>query len=45
MEPAAGLMQLVQKGKPLLYSDDQYAKLASLTIGEPLPEGLDYWGF
>jgi flavin reductase len=34
-----------QKGKPLLYSDGQYAKLASLTIGEPLPEGLDYWGF
>jgi flavin reductase len=34
-----------QKGKPLLYSEGQYAKLASLTIGEPLPEGLDYWGF
>jgi len=34
-----------QKGKPLLYSDGQYAKLASLTLGEPLPEGLDYWGF
>ena len=33
-----------QKGKPLLYSDGQYAKLASLTLGEPLPEGLDYWG-
>jgi flavin reductase len=33
------------KGKPLLYSDGQYAKLASLTLGEPLPEGLDYWGF
>ncbi len=33
------------KGKPLLYSDGQYAKLASLTVGEPLPEGLDYWGF
>ena len=30
---------------PLLYSEGQYAKLASLTIGEPLPEGLDYWGF
>ena len=29
------------KGKPLLYSEGQYAKLASLTIGEPLPEGLD----
>ena len=33
------------KGKPLLYSDGQYAKLASLIHGEPLPEGLDYWGF
>lgn len=32
------------KGKPLLYSDGQYAKLASLAHGEPLPEGLDYWG-
>jgi len=30
-------------GKPLLYSEGQYAKLASR--GEPLPEGLDYWGF
>ena len=38
-------MLLGQKGKPLLYSEGQYAKLASLTIGEPLPEGLDYWGF
>ena len=36
---------LGQKGKPLLYSDGQYAKLAALTLGEPLPEGLDYWGF
>jgi flavin reductase len=34
-----------KKGKPLLYSEGQYAKLASLTVGEPLPEGLDYWGF
>ena len=34
-----------KKGKPLLYSDGQYAKLASLALGEPLPEGLDYWGF
>ena len=33
-----------RKGKPLLYSDGQYAKLASLAHGEPLPEGLDYWG-
>ena len=29
-------------GKPLLYSEGQYAKLASR--GEALPEGLDYWG-
>ena len=34
-----------KRGKPLLYSEGQYAKLASLTLGEPLPEGLDYWGF
>lgn len=33
-----------RKGKPLLYSDGQYARLASLAHGEPLPEGLDYWG-
>jgi flavin reductase len=38
-------MLLGNKGKPLLYSEGQYAKLASLTLGEPLPEGLDYWGF
>src|SRR3954453_5945634 len=38
-------MLIGQKGKPLLYSDGQYAKLASLPLGEPLPEGLDYWGF
>ena len=38
-------MLLGQKGKALLYSEGQYAKLASLSIGEPLPEGLDYWGF
>ncbi|TMH39250.1 MAG: flavin reductase family protein [Betaproteobacteria bacterium] len=38
-------MLIGQKGKPLLYSEGQYAKLASLTLGEPLPEGLDYWGF
>ena len=37
-------LQIGRKGKPLLYSDGQYAKLASLTHGEPLPEGLDYWG-
>ncbi len=35
---------LGRKGKPLLYADGQYAKLASLAHGEPLPEGLDYWG-
>ena len=32
------------RGKPLLYADGQYAKLASLAHGDPLPEGLDYWG-
>jgi flavin reductase (DIM6/NTAB) family NADH-FMN oxidoreductase RutF len=35
---------LGRKGKPLLYADGQYAKLASLAHGEALPEGLDYWG-
>jgi len=34
-----------KKGRPLLYAEGQYSKLASLTQGEPLPEGLDYWGF
>jgi flavin reductase (DIM6/NTAB) family NADH-FMN oxidoreductase RutF len=34
-----------KKGRPLLYSGGQYSKLASLAQGEPLPEGLDYWGF
>ncbi|MGH8687829.1 MAG: flavin reductase family protein [Burkholderiales bacterium] len=34
-----------KKGRPLLYADGQYSKLASLAHGEPLPEGLDYWGF
>ena len=38
-------LQIGRKGKPLLYSDGQYAKLASLAHGEALPEGLDYWGF
>ena len=37
-------LQIGRKGKPLLYSEGQYAKLASLAHGEPLPEGLDYWG-
>jgi flavin reductase (DIM6/NTAB) family NADH-FMN oxidoreductase RutF len=37
-------LQIGKKGKPLLYSDGQYAKLASLGHGDPLPEGLDYWG-
>jgi len=37
-------LQVGKKGKPLLYSDGQYAKLSSLAHGEPLPEGLDYWG-
>lgn len=36
---------LGKKGRPLLYWEGSYAKLASLTLGEPLPEGLDYWGF
>jgi flavin reductase (DIM6/NTAB) family NADH-FMN oxidoreductase RutF len=39
-----GQLQIGKKGKPLLYSDGQYAKLASIAHGEPLPEGLDYWG-
>ena len=34
-----------KKGKPLLYVDGQYAKAATLLHGEPLPEGLDYWGY
>ena len=34
-----------KKGKPLLYVDGQYAKIAALSHGEPLPEGLDYWGY
>jgi flavin reductase (DIM6/NTAB) family NADH-FMN oxidoreductase RutF len=34
-----------KRGKPLLYADGQYAKLASLEHGEPLPEGLDYLGW
>jgi flavin reductase (DIM6/NTAB) family NADH-FMN oxidoreductase RutF len=34
-----------KKGRPLLYSEGQYSKLVSLAQGEPLPEGLDYWGF
>jgi flavin reductase (DIM6/NTAB) family NADH-FMN oxidoreductase RutF len=37
-------LQIGRKGKPLLYSDGQYAKLASIVHAEPLPEGLDYWG-
>ena len=37
-------VQIGRKGKPLLYSDGQYAKLASIAHAEPLPEGLDYWG-
>lgn len=39
-----GELLIGKKGKPLLYADGQYAKLASLAHGEPLPEGLDYWG-
>jgi flavin reductase len=37
-------VRIGKKGKPLLYSEGQYAKLASLAHGQPLPEGLDYWG-
>ncbi len=37
-------LEIGRKGKPLLYSDGQYAKLASIGHGDPLPEGLDYWG-
>lgn len=37
-------LQIGRKGKPLLYSEGQYAKLSSMMHGEPLPEGLDYWG-
>ncbi len=33
------------RGRPLLYANGQYAKLAAAHHGEPLPEGLDYWGF
>lgn len=33
-----------RKGRPLLYADGHYARLASLAHGEALPEGLDYWG-
>jgi flavin reductase (DIM6/NTAB) family NADH-FMN oxidoreductase RutF len=38
-------LRMGAKGKPLLYANGQYAKLAALHHGEPLPEGLDYWGF
>jgi flavin reductase (DIM6/NTAB) family NADH-FMN oxidoreductase RutF len=34
-----------KKGRSLLYAEGQYSKLASMAHGEPLPEGLDYWGF
>lgn len=37
-------LHLGGRGKPLLYANGQYAKLVSLHHGEPLPEGLDYWG-
>jgi flavin reductase len=37
-------LMLGRKGKPLLYADGQYARLASQPHAEPLPEGLDYWG-
>ena len=41
---AVAQVRIGRKGKPLLYADGQYAKLASLAHGVPLPEGLDYWG-
>lgn len=37
-------VRIGKKGKPLLYAEGQYARLASLAHGQPLPEGLDYWG-
>ena len=37
-------LEIGRKGKPLLYSDGQYARLATFGHGDPLPEGLDYWG-
>ncbi len=37
-------VRIGRKGKPLLYADGQYARLASPAHSEPLPEGLDYWG-
>jgi len=37
-------VRIGRKGKPLLYADGQYARLATLAHGEALPEGLDYWG-
>ena len=41
---AVAQVRIGRKGKPLLYADGQYARLASLAHGVPLPEGLDYWG-
>lgn len=35
---------LGRKGNSLLYAGGQYAKLAPLAHGEPLPQGLEYWG-
>jgi len=32
-----------RKGRPLLYGNGQYARLAPLAQGEPLPEGFDRW--
>ena len=32
-----------REGRALLYANGQYARLASLAQGEPLPEGFDRW--
>ena len=38
-------IMLGKKGKPLLYSEGQYARLVALTHIEPLPDWLEHWGF
>ena len=38
---AVEALRIGSKGKPLLYADGQYARLATLAHGEPLPEGMD----
>ena len=34
-----------RRASPCCTVDGQYAKIAALSHGEPLPEGLDYWGY